>query len=70
MTKKELVMKAEELGIENNGSRTKNDLILAIQEAEGVNQCYGSLASDCPFTDCCFIQDCYKEGRKKASVCI
>ena len=56
--------KAVELGIEP-GKMKKNELILAIQAAEGVDQCFGTNKGDCPYEECCFWDDCLKEAKKK-----
>ena len=60
----EIKQKAADLGIDPANMK-KAELILAIQEAEGVNRCFGTNKGDCPYEDCCFWDDCIKEARKK-----
>jgi len=57
----EIRKKAKNLGIAP-GKMKKAELIHTIQEAEGYTPCYGRSNSQCPYTDCCFIQDCIKIG--------
>ncbi|MBN2138720.1 MAG: hypothetical protein JW720_13005 [Sedimentisphaerales bacterium] len=51
--------KAQAYGI-SPGRMKKADLIHQIQLAEGCTACYGSGSQDCPWTDCCFREDCLK----------
>jgi hypothetical protein len=55
----EIKEKAKALGI-NCGKMKKADLIHAIQKAENYTPCYGTSNGNCPYTDCCFRQDCLK----------
>jgi len=57
----EIKEKAKSLGI-NAGKMKKTELIHAIQEAEGNAPCYGRANGQCPYTNCCFIEDCLKVG--------
>lgn len=57
MKTNEIKKKAKALGID--GSKMKKaDLIHAIQTAEGNSPCYGTAKGQCPYTGCCFIDDC------------
>jgi len=51
--------KAKALGT-NPGKMKKVELIHAIQQAEGNTACFGTSNGYCPYTDCCFMQDCLK----------
>jgi hypothetical protein len=51
--------KARGLGI-TPGKMNKVDLIHAIQIAEGNTPCYGRANGVCPYTICCFMDDCLK----------
>lgn len=42
------------------GKMKKNELILAIQKAEGNTACFGTGTEACPFLDCCWRKDCIK----------
>jgi len=55
----EVKEKAKALGI-NWGKMKKTELIRAIQEAEGNTPCFGTSNGNCPYTDCCFMEDCLK----------
>jgi len=55
----EIRMKAKGLGI-NPGEMKKTELIHAIQVAEGYRPCFGTAKGYCPYTDCCFMEDCLK----------
>jgi len=55
----EIKEKAKTLGI-NCGKMKKADLVHAVQRAENYTPCYGTSNGQCPYTDCCFIQDCLK----------
>jgi len=63
----EIKKKAKALGI-NWGKMKKTELIRAIQEAEGNTPCFGTSNGTCPYTDCCFIEDCLKIQRVAYSV--
>jgi len=52
-------MKAKTLGI-TPGKMKKAELVHTIQVAEGYTPCFGSANGQCPYTDCCFIADCFK----------
>jgi hypothetical protein len=60
--------KAEELGInaESMQKMTKAETIRAIQGAEGNTACFGTKTDGCPHVLCCFMTDCYTEGKRKA----
>jgi len=49
--------KAKALGV-TLGKLKKPELILAIQKAEKNTPCFGTGASTCPYTDCCWRSDC------------
>ena len=55
----EIKMKAQALGL-TPGNMKKPELIHAIQVAEGNTPCFGKSNGRCPYTDCCFMQDCLK----------
>ena len=59
MTLPEIRMKAKALGLKP-GRMKKADLIHAIQVAEGCTPCFGQSDGYCSYTDCCFLQDCFK----------
>jgi len=42
----------------NTRNIKKADLIRAIQQAEGNNPCFGKSNGRCPYTNCCFMEDC------------
>ena len=51
--------KAKYLGI-TPGKMKKIEMIRAIQQAEGYKPCFGTSNGECPYTDCCFMEDCLK----------
>ncbi len=53
----EIKNKAKALGI-RPGKMKKEELIRAVQSAEGNNPCFGTAGGDCTNTECCFIRDC------------
>jgi hypothetical protein len=55
----EIRKKAKTLGV-NPGKMEKTELIHAVQQAEGYTACFGKSNGQCPYTDCCFMQDCLK----------
>ncbi|MHC4761835.1 MAG: SAP domain-containing protein [Planctomycetota bacterium] len=55
----EIRKKAQSLGI-TPGKIKKNELIHAIQEAEGCTPCFGRSNGQCQYSDCCFMIDCLK----------
>jgi len=55
----EIKKKAKNLGV-NPGKMKKTELIHALQQAEGCTACFGKSDGQCPYTDCCFMQDCLK----------
>jgi len=55
----EIRMKAKGLGI-NPGKMKKAELVHAIQVAEGCTPCFGTANGQCPYTDCCFMENCFK----------
>ncbi|MFQ6035927.1 MAG: SAP domain-containing protein [Sedimentisphaerales bacterium] len=59
MNMPEIKVKAKALGI-TPGKMKKVELIHAIQQAEGCTPCFGRSNGQCPYTDCCFMNDCLK----------
>ena len=57
MTISELREKAEQLGVKP-GKLRKDDLVHAIQKAEGLTPCYGIPNDFCHQMECCFRNDC------------
>ncbi len=55
----EIKIKAQGLGI-IPGKMKKTELIRAIQTAEGNSPCFGWSNGHCPYTNCCFMNDCLK----------
>ena len=55
----EIKQKAKTLGIKP-AKMKKTELIHAIQQAENNTPCFGKSDGQCPYTDCCFIEDCLK----------
>ena len=54
---------AKQRGIDH-GRMRKDDLIKAIQRAEGNNDCFGTaLSRDCGQFDCLWREDCLKEKK-------
>jgi hypothetical protein len=53
----ELKEKAKPLGINPNKMK-KQELIHSIQKAEGYTPCFGKSNGQCPYIDCCFMDDC------------
>jgi hypothetical protein len=53
----EIRKKARALNLDP-GRMKKADLIRAIQTAEGYTPCFATAAGDCPYTDCCWRDDC------------
>ena len=51
--------KAKALGLIPRNMR-KADLIHAIQRREGHTLCFGRSNGNCPYTDCCFMDDCLR----------
>lgn len=56
---------ASDLGVDP-GNMKKAELIRAIQEAEGYPPSFGNNDGRCPYTDCCWWDDCIKEYRRNA----
>jgi hypothetical protein len=53
--------KAKKLGINSSSKTKKAELIHSIQKAEGNTPCFGkSNNGKCPYTNCCFMGDCFK----------
>ena len=50
--------KAKALGIQPDKKMKKVDIIRAIQTAEGFTPCFNTGVTLCPYTDCCFRDDC------------
>lgn len=59
MTLPQVKQKAKALGIET-GRKKLADLILAIQKAEGNTMCFGTGTPACPYTACCWRDDCIR----------
>ena len=59
MNMPEIKNKAKALGIKP-GRMRKAELITTIQIAEGNRPCFGTSNGYCPYTDCCFMDDCLK----------
>jgi hypothetical protein len=57
MKMNEIKKKAKSLGINPNNMK-KADLIHAIQKAEGYTECFGKSGGQCPYANCCFMEDC------------
>lgn len=57
MTVKETREKARELKVKNYARLPKDELIRAIQTAEGHSECFSKIA-DCGQMDCCWRVDC------------
>ena len=55
----EIKMKANALGLTTEKMK-KADIIHAIQVAEGCMPCFGKSGGQCSYTNCCFMQDCFK----------
>ncbi|MHC4489104.1 MAG: hypothetical protein ACYSW7_08010 [Planctomycetota bacterium] len=55
----EIRIKAKGLGI-SPGKMKKTKLVHAIQVAEGYTPCFGRANGQCPYTDCCFMENCFK----------
>ncbi len=55
----EIRIKAKGLGI-SPGKMKKTGLVHAIQVAEGYTPCFGRANGQCPYTDCCFMENCFK----------
>ena len=56
----EVKKRALEIGIDP-GTMKKPDLIRAIQEAEGNPPSFGNNDGSCPYSACCWRDDCIKE---------
>jgi hypothetical protein len=59
MTMPEVREKAKALGVVP-GKKKKTELIHAVQKAEGCTACFGTSNGECPYTDCCFMDDCVR----------
>jgi len=59
MKNSEVKQKAKSLGIDYSKMK-KTELIRTIQEREGNRPCFGTSNGTCPYTDCCFMEDCLK----------
>jgi hypothetical protein len=59
MKAEEIKEKAKELGIKVSRMK-KDDLIKAIQKAEGNYECFGTAIDDCDQLNCCWKDDCLK----------
>ena len=55
----EIRIKAKGLGI-SPGKMKKTELVHAIQVAEGCTPCFGRANGQCLYTDCCFMENCFK----------
>lgn len=61
MTVKEAREKAKGLKVKNYARLSKDQLVWAIQEAEGNSDCYKRIA-ECGQGDCCWRPDCQVSG--------
>lgn len=61
----EIRKRADEIGVIAEG-RNKPELIRAIQEAEGNPPSFGNNDGSCPYTGCCWWDDCIKEFKSKS----
>lgn len=59
MKMSEIKEKAKILNV-SLGKLSKTHLIHRIQVAEGNNPCFGKSGGSCPYSDCCFMEDCLK----------
>ncbi|MDQ6999041.1 hypothetical protein D8Y20_00400 [Mariprofundus sp. EBB-1] len=57
VTKKELLVTAKELSLKSAAKLSKNDLIHAIQIAEGNVDCFGRI-ENCDVTPCLYRAEC------------
>jgi len=57
MKMSEIKKKAKKLAI-NPGQMNRTELIHAVQKAEGNTPCFGKSNGHCPYTNCCFVEDC------------
>ena len=57
MTMNQIKQKAVSVGVQP-GKMKKNELIRSIQKAENYTPCFGTSNGQCPYTDCCFMNDC------------
>lgn len=55
----QLKKKAKPFGIRTD-KVNKVELIHAIQSAEGNTACFGKSNGQCPYTNCCFMEDCLR----------
>lgn len=47
------------------GKIKKTDLIWAIQKAEGNTTCFAENDGNCPYLDCCWLDDCLVLYKKR-----
>jgi CMP-N-acetylneuraminic acid synthetase len=57
MNVREIREKAKALKVKNYGKLTKEQLIRAVQVAEGNSDCFGKI-ENCGQSDCCWLEDC------------
>lgn len=57
MTVRDIREKAKELKVKGYGKLSKEQLIWAVQLAEGNTDCYGKIQG-CGLRDCCWWEDC------------
>jgi len=69
MKMSEIKEKAKRLGV-TPGKMKKVDLIHAIQTAEHNKPCFGTSNGQCPYTDCCFLEDCLKTRVLSPATCM
>ena len=50
--------KAQAMGIKILRTMTKIEIVQAIQKTEGNTPCFGTGVVACPYSDCCFRDDC------------
>ncbi len=55
----EVKTKAKKVGVDC-GKMKKEEIIRSIQIAEGNQPCFGKSGGQCPYTGCCFMDDCLK----------
>jgi hypothetical protein len=55
----QLKKKAKPFGIKID-KMNKVEVVRAIQTAEGNTACFGNSNGQCPYTNCCFMEDCLR----------
>lgn len=60
MTNDEIRERGQQIGVPLTARMRKGEMIRAIQRAEGNQDCFGSpWRFDCPWTECCWKDDCH-----------